>query len=223
MPGSPVGAPVLLRYGVVVPVKRPAIAKSRLASLGDEARRALVVAFATDTVTATLESSLVARVLVVTDDPSLAAGLTELGALAVPDGEAGRLNASLVLGATELLRREPGLRPVAVCGDLPALRSDELDRVLGSAPGDRAAFVADADGTGTTLYTAPSLEQFAPHFGHRSRSRHEAAGAVELDAGQDPSVRRDVDTPSDLRDAVLLGVGARTSWVVTSMRLELPA
>jgi len=49
----------LARYGVVVPVKRLAAAKSRLASLGDDVRRELVGAFVTDTVSALLEGKMV--------------------------------------------------------------------------------------------------------------------------------------------------------------------
>jgi 2-phospho-L-lactate guanylyltransferase len=203
----------------VVPVKRPAVAKTRLAPLGDTARRDLVTAFATDTVLAALDCALIGRVLVVTDDVSLARGLTDLGVLAVPDGESGQLNASLRLGAAELVRREPELRPVALCGDLPALRPDELAAVLGGVPDEGTAFVADAAGVGTTLYTAPTIEQFEPRFGISSRQAHLDAGATELDARRAPSVRRDVDTPDDLREALLLGVGERTSFVTTGIDL----
>jgi 2-phospho-L-lactate guanylyltransferase len=206
-----------MRYGVVVPVKPPAVAKSRLAALGDPARRDLVTAFATDTVLAALECPLVARVLVVTDDVTLARGFRELGVPSVPDGESGQLNASLRQGAAELVRREPTLRPVALCGDLPALRGAELGEVLQRASGGAAAFVPDLAGVGTTLYTAPTLEQFQPLFGAQSRQAHRAAGATELAAGT--SVRRDVDTPDDLRDALRLGVGERTAWVATRIGL----
>ena len=42
------------RFAVLVPVKPPAFAKSRLADLGDAARIDLATAFAVDTVTAVL-------------------------------------------------------------------------------------------------------------------------------------------------------------------------
>lgn len=202
-------------YGVVVPVKRTAIAKSRLAPLGDRVRRDLVTAFAVDTVTAATDCPVVGGLLVVTDDAVLAAGLRELGVEAIPDGESGDLNASLVQGALELGRRWPRLRAVALCADLPALRPDELATALLAAPADRASFVADAGGSGTTLYTAPTAQSFAPHFGAGSRAAHLTAGAMELDLPAIASVRRDVDTPEELREAVELGVGPRTSWVVT--------
>ena len=42
--------PAPVRYAVLVPVKPPAFAKSRLGDLGDDARRDLAAAFAVDTV-----------------------------------------------------------------------------------------------------------------------------------------------------------------------------
>ena len=216
-PASAPGAPV--RHGVVVPVKRLAAAKSRLASLGDDVRRELVAAFLGDTVSALLDTSCIARLLVVTDDVSLADWLRGLGVEAIPDGSADDLNDSLVQGMAELLRREPGLRPTAVCADLPALRPEQLSEVLATVEPERAAFAADAAGVGTTLYTAPDLARFAPRFGVRSRAAHLDAGAVELDTTRAPSVARDVDTPDDLRAALELGVGHRTGFVVRSVGL----
>jgi 2-phospho-L-lactate/phosphoenolpyruvate guanylyltransferase len=208
-------------YGVVVPVKPPAVAKSRLASLGDDVRRELATAFAVDTVLAALECPLVEAALVVTDDALLARALQASGVEAIPDGRPGWLNETLELGASELLRRRPALRPVALCADLPALDPDELGAALAAAPQDRAAFVADAAGVGTTLYTAPTLAEFRPRFGPGSRAAHLQAGAVELPAA--PTVRRDVDTATDLDAAASLGVGPRTTFVLTRSRLPRPA
>lgn len=215
---SPASGPPT-RHGVVVPVKRLAAAKSRLASLGDDVRRELVAAFLTDTVSALLDTSCVARVLVVTDDAALAGWLRGLGVEAIPDGSAEDLNDTLVQGMAELLRREPGLRPTAVCADLPALRPEQLSEVLATVQPERAAFVADAAGMGTTMYTAPDLARFAPRFGFRSREAHLDDGALELDTTEAPSLARDVDTPEDLRAALALGVGHRTGFVVQAVGL----
>jgi 2-phospho-L-lactate guanylyltransferase len=206
-------------YGVVVPVKRAAVAKSRLQPLGEEARRALVTAFAVDTVTAALDCPLVQEVLVVTDDVQLARGLRDLGVTAVPDGESDSLNASLRQGVAELLRNRPSLLPAALCADLPALRPDELADALSAATSWSSAIVPDAAGIGTTLYVAGRPADFEPRFGQDSRAAHLKQGAGEIVLPGIESVRRDVDTPDDLRAAAELGLGARTSWVVTSMRL----
>lgn len=204
------------RFGVVIPVKPPRFAKSRLGGLGDEVRRALAVAFALDTVVAALRSDPVATVLVVTDDHRLADQVRALGAAVVPDGTAD-LNGSLKLGAAEVRRRAPELHLAALCADLPALRPDELARALMATAPLRLGFVADADRLGTTLVTAPDLTRFRPRFGPDSRAEHLAAGAVELDGAGLDSLRRDVDTPADLEEALRLGIGPHTSRVTAEL------
>jgi 2-phospho-L-lactate/phosphoenolpyruvate guanylyltransferase len=207
------------RYAVLVPVKPPAFAKSRLAGLGDAVRVELATAFAADTVAAALACPLVARLLVVTDDHLLARGMRDLGADVLPDGTTDDLNGTLLQGAAELHRREPGLGLVALCADLPALRPAELEAALTAADPARMSFVADEERVGTTAVIASRLEQFRPSFGDGSRLQHLEAGAFEVDALDAPGLRRDVDEPGDLEAAVLLGVGPRTSLVVTTTPL----
>jgi 2-phospho-L-lactate guanylyltransferase len=202
--------PAAPRYAVLVPVKPPAVGKSRLAGLGGgAARRRLAESFAQDTVLACLRAEMVAQVLVVTDDAQFSRVLSALGCTAIPDGVSGDLNATLRQAAAEAGRRWPDLVPVAVCADLPALRAEDLDEVLGGLSPSEASFVPDAAGVGTTLYVA-APDDFDPRFGPQSRSAHLDAGVREL-TGAPPSVRRDVDDPDDLAQAVALGVGPRTA------------
>jgi 2-phospho-L-lactate guanylyltransferase len=208
-----------VRHGVLVPVKPVRHAKSRLAPLGEDTRRALVSAFAADTVSAALASAVVDTVLVVTDDHALAAGVAGLGAQVIPDGASDDLNASLVQAAAELHRRRPDLSPAALCADLPALAPHELTEALTRATAHRRAFVTDADGIGTTLVAATSLTQFAPRFGPGSREMHLSGGAHAIDEVALPSLRRDVDTPEDLAAALRIGVGERTASVAAGLRL----
>ncbi len=204
-------------FAVIVPVKPPAFAKSRLGRLGEQVRRDLAAAFAVDTVEAVRAAELVAVVLAVTDDHELAGLLRELGAQVMPDGTVDDLNAVLVQAAAELARRSPSLRPVALCADLPALRPVELDLALEAALQHELSFVADADGVGTTLFAAEDLEGFRPRFGPGSRSWHLGAGAKEIDLAGIDSLRRDVDTPDDLAAAMRLGIGARTSRLTADL------
>ena len=207
------------RFAVVVPVKPVRQAKSRLAPLGDQSRRSLVAAFAAVTLSAALACASVGAVLVVTDDHELAGALRGLGAQVVPDALVDDLNGSLVQGAAEAQRRWPDLRPAALCADLPALDPDELARALEVASAHPAAFVADAAGDGTTMVAAASLEDFNPCFGPGSRDAHVAEGAHEVVEVDVPSLRRDVDTPADLVDALALGVGPRTESTASALTL----
>ena len=205
----------------MVPVKGLERAKTRLrgaadGGVGDPERHAdLALALALDTLEAALSATLVGRVVVVTDDGRVAAGLRSMvgsasagtGLRIVRDEPAGGLNAALVHGAALL---PPDQARAALQADLPALRPAELDQAL--ATGGRA-FVADAAGTGTTLLLTPAGAPLDPRFGPDSATAHEASGATPV-PGALPGLRRDVDTEADLREACALGVGARTSGLL---------
>ncbi|PZG53236.1 2-phospho-L-lactate guanylyltransferase [Spongiactinospora gelatinilytica] len=199
-------------WSLVVPVKTLVAAKTRLTRAAGPHRAALAVAIACDTVSAALRCPRVARVVVVTGDPQAAEALAEVGGHVVDDPQAG-LNAALRFGAAEAVRLAPGDAVGALQADLPALRPAELDVALAAAADFDMAFVPDAAGIGTTFYGTMPGVPFTPGFGGESRARHLGRGAKELDRDDIPSVRRDVDTPADLAEAVTLGVGPRTAEV----------
>jgi 2-phospho-L-lactate guanylyltransferase len=72
-------------------------------------------------------------------------------------------------------------------------------------------FVADVTGSGTTLLAAAPGVALAPAYGPGSRQVHLRSGAVELPGAA--GLRLDVDTPDDLAQALLLGVGVATAAV----------
>jgi 2-phospho-L-lactate guanylyltransferase len=200
-----------ITWSVLMPVKVLARAKSRLAGLAGPRRGDLALALACDTVAAVLGCAEAARVIVITDDQVAGVALAALGALVVPDEPRDGLNAALRHGAAHATARWPGSGTAALSADLPALRSAEVGRALRSAAAWPTAFVADAAGDGTTLYTATPGAAFRPAFGLASRARHAAGGAAELGLDGIPGLRRDVDTPSDLRGAAALGLGPHSA------------
>ena len=168
-----------------------------------------------DVVEAALRCSVVERVLVVSDDPRATRLLRELGATVVADAPDAGLNPALRHGA-ELLRVEhPGRGVATVSADLPSLRPEDLAAALVQVPAGGRGFVADADGRGTTLLAAGPGVDLDPHFGRDSARRHEESGARALRAAV-VTLRHDVDTEADLREAVALGVGRHTR---TALRL----
>ncbi|MFB9308284.1 2-phospho-L-lactate guanylyltransferase [Agromyces hippuratus] len=206
-------------WTVVIPVKAPAGAKTRLAAAVSPAEReALARAFALDTIAAALAARTVARVIVVGDDPSLAGAAEFLPEPA--DAPRGLTRAiAHAIAHARVGDDEADLRPVAVLlGDLPALAPEQLDAALESASRHPLAFVRDADGTGTTLATASAGIVLAPHFGADSAARHAAAGFVELAAST--GLRRDVDTIDALADALALGVGPLTRVAAAGISLR---
>jgi 2-phospho-L-lactate guanylyltransferase len=202
-------------WSVVVPAKRLATAKTRLRPLtgGGPAHDDLVLALLADTVTAALSCAAVGEVVVVTDEPAARAVVEGLGARTVADEPDRGLNPALDHGA----RSAGSARVAALSSDLPALRPEELADALRAAGEVPRAFVADAHGTGTTLLTAAGTD-LRPHFGPASARAHADDGAVPL-SGSWPGLLRDVDTEADLRAALVLGAGPRT----TALAVHLPA
>jgi len=202
-----------------VPAKRLALAKTRLRPLTDGAavgHADVVLALLADTVAAALDCPRVERVLVVTDDPAAAETVRTLGAGTVADEPDEGLNPALAHGA-----RSTGADAVAaLSSDLPALRPEELTAALDAAAAAPRCFVADAEGTGTTLLTAVGTP-LDPRFGAGSAAAHRASGAVPLD-GDWPGLATDVDTESALRTALALGLGPSTAGVAARLGIASP-
>jgi 2-phospho-L-lactate guanylyltransferase len=199
---------------LVIPVKRTAIAKSRLAAAYPQHRPELARAFAVDTTAAALDSPLVYAVLVVTDDPVVSADVTAIGAHVVPDLPGVGLNGALEHGAAVAAAQYPGMGIAALSADLPALRPAELSAVLAACTADRS-FVIDEPGSGTTMLAAGPGIPLDPRFGVGSALAHQTSGALPIALTSIDSVRRDVDTAADLAHAVQLGVGPATADVMS--------
>jgi len=205
-----------LTWSLVIPVKVLAQAKSRLTGLADRRRSELALAMAADTIAAAVQAQTVGAVLVVTDDPVVGDIAAALGAIVLPDTPQAGLNDALAHGAAYSEHRWPDRGRAGLAGDLPGLKPGELTAALGAAARVGAAFVPDAEGTGTTLYAAAPGTRFCPQFGPASRDKHLAAGAMELIARELVGLRQDVDTIEDLRAATKIGLGPRTRALVAA-------
>lgn len=200
-------------FAVLVPLKRPDRAKTRLARSGVAEHQRLAVAFAWDTVAAASASPLVEGVWVVTD----AAELVPAHAHHLADLGHGDLNRALTRAAEAIRTSQPSLGVAALCADLPALTAADLTAAL-AACADHRSFVADAAGTGTTMLVAPAGVDLAPAFGKGSAERHAESGAVAL-TGLLPTLRLDVDTAEDLGQARAVGVGQHTQQALAEDRV----
>jgi 2-phospho-L-lactate guanylyltransferase len=219
--------PQPLSWSLVIPVKVLAQAKSRLTGIAGQRRSELALAMAADTIAAAVRAPSVGAVLVVTDDPAVTDIAAGLGALVLPDAPAAGLNDALAYGAAHAEATWPERGRAGLAGDLPAARPEELTAALAAAGRLGAAFVPDADGTGTVLYAAAPDSEFRPQFGPASRDRHLASGAAEIgaseaDAGSFTGLRRDVDTLQDLRRAAEIGLGPRTRALLAADASILP-
>jgi 2-phospho-L-lactate guanylyltransferase len=210
-------------WRVVLPVKGGSSAKSRMGPAGPD-RDALARAVSLDCVQAVPATDGVAGVLVDTCDAAVGTAAAALGATVVPESRPG---AGLLRAVGDGLAAA-GDRPVAVLlADLPALRPEDLAAALDAATqalsaGAPAVMVPDAEGTGTVLLAAARSAALRPAFGPHSAHAHERAGALRLELDL-PRLRRDVDTPLELEQAVALGVGPRTAALLPSLSERLRA
>ncbi|WP_347754197.1 2-phospho-L-lactate guanylyltransferase [Agrococcus sp. ProA11] len=197
-------------WSIVIPVKG-SVGKSRL-DAGD-ARAALAVAFARDTIAAACASASVDRVVVVTGDPDVT---RDLAGIEVVDDPAHGLHAAIQAGVATLAPEQP---TAVMLGDLPALTPEALDAALELAAREQRSYVPDAIATGTTLLAALRPDALRPHFGPGSAELHRRAGHIELAVPPDSGLRVDVDELADLHIAIDLGVGEHTEAVLVQASL----
>ncbi|CAN5205418.1 2-phospho-L-lactate guanylyltransferase [soil metagenome] len=188
-----------MQWTIIIPVKGGASAKSRLLP----ADLALARAIALDTIAAAVGASLVSRVIVPTSDAEMVDAVTDLGAHPLLESAPRGIAAAIDLALADV----SGDRAVLL-GDLPALRPEDLDAALALAAAHPATFVADDEGTGTTLVTARGGVPFVSAFGEGSAQAHRELGLVELPVAAASRLRHDVDTAAQLAAAEQLGLGA---------------
>ena len=150
-PGPRDPVPREVRWGVVVPVKRLAVAKTRLGAYGDALRQSLALAFASDVVAAAQACPLVAAVLVVTDDERARAVLAEqvVQRLATGAGQAGRNEVLLVLSPRDATTAVAFLGVASNQAKPPSVPDDLRAAVQAEARQHwRSTVMASPDGTG---------------------------------------------------------------------------
>ena len=203
--------------GLIIAVKRLAVAKTRLAPVfSAQTRERVVLAMLLDTIAAAAREPSLRGITVVTPDDVAADAARRLGADVLsdptPDGHPDPLNNAIL--AAEAVLDSPNL--VVLQGDLPALQTQELTQAIGAACAHQRSFVADRHGSGTAALFAFG-SPLEPAFGPDSARRHRRSGAVEL-TGPWPGLRCDIDTPDDLQAARRLGVGAATAQAIAGSR-----
>ena len=195
-----------LRTIAVLPVKRIASAKTRLAEdLSAGTRRAIVEAMVTDVLVALRRSKEVDQVLVVTRDLAVEALAHGYDADTVADPEERSHSEAAGIGVREAIARG-ARRVVLVPGDTPALDPLQLDALLQrAATGQEPAVVVvpdrHGDGTNALVLTPPGA--ITPTFGNGSRERHVAAAQAanaRVAVDEVPSLILDVDTAEDLEE-----------------------
>jgi 2-phospho-L-lactate guanylyltransferase len=190
-----------MRATAVVPVKRFAVAKSRLAPGVDAARKPeLVAAMVADVLEAIGRARQVERTIVVSQEPAAAELAAAAGAELVSDFDDASHSAAALAGIE--VAAAWGARCVALLpGDCPLLDPRELDRMLTGVPDSYVAVIPDRHGTGTNALVLAPPDVIEPSFGEGSKDRHVAAArAAGIPYGVEElsSLGLDLDTPADI-------------------------
>lgn len=190
-----------MKATAVLPVKRFAEAKRRLAAgIDDKRRETLVAAMLDDVLGAIRLARSVERTIVVSDEPAAVDRAGRAGAEVVTDpGEGGHSGAALagIARAEQLGARCVVLLP----GDCPLLDPRELDRLLTGVPAEYVGVVPDRHGTGTNALVLAPPRVIQPSFGEGSCARHVAAAReaeVPYALEEQASLALDLDTPADV-------------------------
>jgi len=191
--------PRQVKWHALIPAKALHNSKSRLD------RNDLAASFLADTVAALMGSTNVAQLTVITADSEVATLVENLGGNAIMEGSSTGLLNALALGI-ESVSSENGV--VIALGDLPCLSTQDVDFFLTQAAHHDSSFTCDSAGTGSTMWARLPGSNAKPRFGVRSRADHRMHGAVEIQCSA--GAHRDVDTPTDLWDAIRIGVGPHT-------------
>ncbi|HKZ14468.1 MAG TPA: 2-phospho-L-lactate guanylyltransferase [Solirubrobacterales bacterium] len=190
-----------MRATAVVPVKRFAVAKSRLDPRVEETRKPeLVAAMVADVLEAIGAARLIERTIVVSQEPRAAELAAAAGADLLSDFDDSSHSSAALAGLAAAAAAGAGC--VALLpGDCPLLDPRELDKMLTGVPDPYVAVIPDRHGTGTNALVLAPPSAIEPSFGEGSRERHVAAArAAGIPYGVEelPSLGLDLDTPADI-------------------------
>jgi 2-phospho-L-lactate/phosphoenolpyruvate guanylyltransferase len=190
-----------MKATAVVPVKRFAVAKSRLAPGIEETRKPeLVAAMVADVLEAIGRARMIERTIVVSQEPTATELAAAAGAELVSDFEDASHSAAATAGVHAAMAS--GARCVALLpGDCPLLDPRELDRMLTGVPEPYVGVIPDRHGTGTNALVLAPPDAIDPAFGEGSKDRHVAAAraaGIPFGVEELPSLGLDLDTPADI-------------------------
>lgn len=193
---------------VVLPVKKLAGAKTRLAGVMSPAERAeLCLCMVQDVIVAARTVTFIDELVVVTRGRRLAQLAQSLGACALAEAPDDGHNEA-VGRAAAWLRQRGEAEMLVIPGDIPMVTSSELSRVAEThrrQSGTRGALTIvpsrDREGSNCVVCSPPDLMPFL--FGRDSFRRHIAAArdlGMCVHVANEPGIALDIDTPADLAD-----------------------
>ena len=186
----------------ILPVKEMAGAKQRLAPLlSPEERIALMQVMLRDVLTAFSAAPGLAGIAVVTLDPWVQALAQEHGARIITEG-AREGHTGAVTSAAAVLQAEGVAAILTMPGDIPAVKTPEIEALIAAASAPPAFIIApahDEQGSNAILVSPPNAVRL--RFGEDSYFPHLAAARAAGIAPQIlhlPGIAMDIDHPTDI-------------------------
>jgi 2-phospho-L-lactate guanylyltransferase len=191
-----------MRTLAILPVKRFALAKTRLREELEPAQlRRLAEAMVGDVLDALLATAALGGVVVITNEPDVAALAGAYGAGVLPDPTESGQSAAALVGIRHALSNGYE-RALLVPGDCPALDAQALRTLLERPVAPPAVtIVADRHGSGTNALLLTPPDAIEPAFGPGSFERHHQRASAANAAWHVeplPGLLLDIDTPEDL-------------------------
>ena len=185
----------------VVPMKTMDLAKSRLATALDPARRGALARRMLSHVLETLRESRVSEVCMASDDLEAQVVAARFGARALKGVGDADLNAAATVAA-RAVQADGSTDLLLVMADLPYLTREDIAALV-AAGRDSAVAIAEAKdgGTNALLLRPPTVLEFAFATNQPSAQLHankaRQAGIAPVIVRR-PGLARDIDTPADL-------------------------
>ena len=186
---------------ILVPVKKLANAKQRLAPVADQlARTELAQAMLFDMLETLGTWEKRPEIALVTSDP-FALDLARQFKLQVIADNANRGETDAIEMATRICESRGVQSTLVIPGDIPLMQASELEAILQARPAEGSVLVPSADGRGTNAAWRRPAGLFPLRFGNDSFKPHLAAAratqkpCIVLSL---PGIALDVDNPADL-------------------------
>jgi 2-phospho-L-lactate guanylyltransferase len=199
-----------MKITALIPVKGFRNAKQRLSALlGSAEREAFAEAMFRDVLRQVLRASGITETVVVTGDDKVAAIAGSLGARVMLErAETGETDA---VDFARISLKDAGREAVLILpGDLPLLRSGDIEVVIGQVPDGQIAPFAllvpshDKLGTNALLLAPPDIIKL--RFGYDSFSYHTSqvsAQGLPIRCFENEHIALDIDEPQDLENVLL--------------------
>jgi 2-phospho-L-lactate guanylyltransferase len=191
---------------IAIPMKDPAISKSRLSPwMKPEERRVLAARMFEGTLRFFRTAYAEYDIAVVTSSLTVWEMADSYGARVIHEGRQAGLNRAATLAASHAAQHGYA-RLAIVPGDVPVWLRQEVD-MLFSHTGDAQAVIAESHDGGTNMLTLPPLPRFGYCYGLKSAAKFEKkllARGLNVTRYRLPFVSCDIDT---IQDCSLLGGG----------------